>query len=304
MVANGTRTTILISGDLRLSALETPAADGRDDAPVALCLHGFPDDFHSFDELTPVLSAAGFRVVAPMMPGYEPSSQPRNRDYSLPALADHLRLMIDGLGARELHLIGHDWGAMAGQLVAAGEPPGLKSWTDIAIPPAGQILHLARTKPSLALPFWYIALFQLRLFSDWLVSRDDWKLIEVLWRRWSPGWTPPDGALARVKKTLSGPGVRRAALGYYRALFDFVNPRFLEGHRRAALPVKVPSLILAGRRDGCFAPAAFELSVRDQDYPAGVRLAFIEDAGHFLHREKPAQVNELILAHLRAAQAG
>jgi pimeloyl-ACP methyl ester carboxylesterase len=292
----------LQAGALRLSALETPSADGRADAPVALCLHGFPDDFHSFDELAPVLAAAGFRVIAPMMPGYEPSSQPADRDYSVPALADHLRLAIDGLGASELHLIGHDWGAMVGHLIAAGNLPGLKSWTGIAIPPAGRILAVAGAKPSILLPFWYIALFQARGLADWLVSRQDWQFIDLLWRRWSPGWTPPAGALAQVKATLSAPGVRRAALGYYRALFNVLSPRFREGQRRAAQPVPVPSLILAGRRDGCFPAVAFERAINDADYPAGVRLEIIEEAGHFLHREQPALVNELIAAHLRRAR--
>lgn len=298
----GTNRITLAAGSLRLSALETPPDDGRRDAPLVLCLHGFPDDFHSFDELAPVLAAAGFWVIAPLMPGYEPSSQASDRNYSLPALADHLRLAVEGLGAREWHLIGHDWGALSGHLLAAGHPPGLKSWTGIAIPPTGRILSLARSRPSLMLPFWYIALFQIRGLSDWLLSRRDWHLVDRLWRRWSPGWTPPASVLAQVKATLSAPGVRRAALGYYRALFDFLNSRFIEGHRRAALPIRVPSLLLAGRRDGCFHPEAFALAVRPGDYPAGVALEYIEDAGHFLHREKPGQVNELILAHLRRAQ--
>lgn len=107
----------LRAGDLEVTAFETPAAGRRGaghkgPAPVALCLHGFPDNQHSFDDLAPALAAAGFRVIVPVMPGYEPSSQPADGDYSVAALADHLEALIEGLnlGDTPLHLIGHDWG--------------------------------------------------------------------------------------------------------------------------------------------------------------------------------------------------
>jgi len=301
----------LRAGDLEVTAFETPAAGRRGGghkgaAPVALCLHGFPDNPHSFDELAPALAAAGFRVVVPMMPGYEPSSQPADGDYSVAALADHLGALIEGLnlGDTPLHLIGHDWGAVIGHVVAADRPKTLASWTAIAIPPTGRLLATAASAPWILLPFWYIALFQARGLADWLLERHDWRLVEVLWRRWSPGWQAPARALTSVKATLAGPGVKHAALAYYRALFAVLSPRFREGMTRASRRIKVPSLILAGRNDGCFPVGAFTRAVREQDYPAGVRLEIVDGAGHFLHREKPETVNALIVAHLRKAAGG
>ena len=41
--------------------------------------------------------------------------------------------------------------------------------------------------------------------------------VRKLWRVWSPGWQPEPGVLDDVIQTLSQPGVRSAALGYYRA---------------------------------------------------------------------------------------
>ena len=43
------------------------------DAPVAVCLHGFPDTAHGWRKVAPQLAAAGWRVVAPFMRGYAPS---------------------------------------------------------------------------------------------------------------------------------------------------------------------------------------------------------------------------------------
>lgn len=54
----------------------TFSADACGDGPVALCLHGFPDDRHSFRHQLPALARAGRRAIAPTLRGYEPSSQP------------------------------------------------------------------------------------------------------------------------------------------------------------------------------------------------------------------------------------
>ena len=45
-------------GGLRFSAL----ANGE--GPVVLCLHGLPDDLHSFRHQLPVLANAGYRAIS------------------------------------------------------------------------------------------------------------------------------------------------------------------------------------------------------------------------------------------------
>lgn len=44
------------------------------DAPVAVCLHGFPDTAHGWRKVAPQLADAGWPVVAPFTRGYAPSS--------------------------------------------------------------------------------------------------------------------------------------------------------------------------------------------------------------------------------------
>ena len=51
-------------------------ADGPNDGPLALCLHGFPDSAHTWRYLLPELAAAGFHAVAPWMRGYAPTAVP------------------------------------------------------------------------------------------------------------------------------------------------------------------------------------------------------------------------------------
>ena len=43
---------------------------GPDDGPAVLLLHGWPYDIHSYDDVTPRLTAAGYRVIVPYLRGY------------------------------------------------------------------------------------------------------------------------------------------------------------------------------------------------------------------------------------------
>ena len=54
------------AGLLNVAYAEAGPADG----PPVILLHGWPYDIHSFVEVTPMLAAAGFRVLVPYLRGY------------------------------------------------------------------------------------------------------------------------------------------------------------------------------------------------------------------------------------------
>ena len=57
------------AGLLSVGYGEAGPSDGR----AVLLLHGWPYDIHSFGEVTPVLAAAGYRVIVPFVRGYGPT---------------------------------------------------------------------------------------------------------------------------------------------------------------------------------------------------------------------------------------
>jgi pimeloyl-ACP methyl ester carboxylesterase len=63
--------------------------------PLVLCLHGFPDNAHTYDELLPALAAAGFRGVAPFMRGYAPTAPAPDGRYQAVLLAQDALALID-----------------------------------------------------------------------------------------------------------------------------------------------------------------------------------------------------------------
>ncbi len=90
--------------------------------PVIL-LHGFPDSGRLWRNQVPVLAGAGFRVIVPDLRGYGQSDKPGTVDsYSFPALARDVMAVLSDAGVERAHVVGHDWGAALGWVVASLVP--------------------------------------------------------------------------------------------------------------------------------------------------------------------------------------
>ena len=118
----------ILHGELAV-ALFALLVDARrsHEGPVVLMLHGFPDTLHSWQGQLDAFAAAGYRAVAVAMRGYEPGSQPADGDFALEALAGDVSAWIDQLGAGQVHLVGHDWGAAIAGVASALAPGCLPS---------------------------------------------------------------------------------------------------------------------------------------------------------------------------------
>ena len=91
--------------DVRLHYVE--AGDG----PLIVLLHGFPEFWYGWRLQIEPLAAAGFRVVAPDMRGYNLSSRPDSvAAYETDHLTADIRGLIQERGAQSALLVGHDWG--------------------------------------------------------------------------------------------------------------------------------------------------------------------------------------------------
>src|SRR6185295_15682459 len=89
--------------------------------PVVL-LHGWPYDIHSFVDVAPVLSAAGFRVVVPYLRAYGTTrflSAKTRRNGQPTAVALDVVALMDSLKIEKAILAGFDWGARTANIIAA-----------------------------------------------------------------------------------------------------------------------------------------------------------------------------------------
>src|SRR5271165_6168028 len=120
-----------------LRGLSWEPRDAAAGAPIALCLHGFPDTAHGWRLLAPRLAAAGWRVVAPFMRGYAPSTLAAHGSYHVGAQMDDALRVLDGVGptGRDV-VIGHDWGAIAASGLAAMPDSPFRKAVVMSVPPS------------------------------------------------------------------------------------------------------------------------------------------------------------------------
>ena len=270
--------------------------------PLALCLHGFPDTASTWRFLLPALAGAGFHAVAPFMRGYAPTEVPPDGAYQVGALVADAVALHEVLGGdQQAVLIGHDWGAETAYGAAAYAPQRWRRLVTLAVPPAAFDDVLFSDYEQLK-RFFYLFMFRDQAgFAEEVMASEGMAFIDRLWRDWSPGYQPGDH-LAKVKESLREPANLAAALGYYRA----TGPAGTKGQTLAAAgryereqwavgqQAPQPTLYLHGASDGCIGA---ELARRAEHLLApSSEMTVIKDAGHFLHLEKPAEVNEHILA--------
>lgn len=287
----------------RVIDVPTPDVDlvaltwGPDDGPIALCLHGFPDTAHGWRKVAPALVASGYRVVAPFMRGYAPSSIAADGSYHIGALMTDALRVRDAVGGTDRDvLIGHDWGAMAGAgLAAMPNSPFVKA-VIMSVPPAaafrGRVpdaTGLLAEIPRQLLRSWYIAYNQL----PWLPDRSASWMIPRLWRQWSPGYDARED-VDLVRAAIGAPANWLAALTYYRQTMRGSRPpeRYAEMHRHWLRPPTMPTLYLHGADDGC-ASAAYSRWV-ERVLPEGSRVEIVAGAGHFMQLDRSDAVGGLI----------
>jgi pimeloyl-ACP methyl ester carboxylesterase len=274
---------------------------GPPDAPIALCLHGFPDTAYGWRKFAPRLVEAGWRVIAPFMRGYAPSSIPSDGSYHIGALMDDaLRVRSAAGGTAHDVVIGHDWGAIAATGLAAMPDSPFAKAVIMSVPPAAAFqspsripdrARLVAQLPAQLRRSWYIFYFQL----PWLPERSASWVTPRLWRRWSPHYDANED-LRHVDAAIGTPESWRAALGPYRATIRNTRPpkQYAELHRQWILPPQLPSLYLHGSDDGCITSASAHWTKKV--LPPGSDVAIVEHAGHFLQLEQPEKVAELVLS--------
>lgn len=270
---------------------------GEADAPLALCLHGFPDSPWGWRHLLPQLAAAGFRAVAPFQRGYAPTAVPADGLYQSGVLGVDANALHAALGGDDRAvIIGHDWGAAGTWAAAALAPERWSKVVAMAVPSANTVPIAFLNSPQQLKRSWYMFFFQSPL-ADMIVPGNDLAFIDMLWADWSPGYDASED-VAHVKDCLRDPANLAAALGYYRATLGAgkKDPALDAAQAATQAVPSVPTLYMHGRTDGCIGVDVAEMFATMA--PPNVKVHIVEGAGHFLQLERPDEVNRIIVDFL------
>ncbi|MEX2160264.1 MAG: haloalkane dehalogenase [Dehalococcoidia bacterium] len=94
--------------------------EGPRDAEPVLMLHGEPSWCYLYRKMAPIITAAGYRAIAPDLIGFGRSDKPAERaDYTYQRHVDWVTSFVTQLDLRNATLVGQDWGGLIGLRVAA-----------------------------------------------------------------------------------------------------------------------------------------------------------------------------------------
>ena len=241
------------AGELNVSYAEA----GAGDAPAVLLLHGWPYDIHSFEEVTPLLAAKGFRVIVPYLRGYGPTrflSEATFRNGQPAALAKDAINLLDALKIQKAVIAGFDWGARSGDIVAALWPERCKALVSVSGYLIGsQTAGKVPLPPAAELQWWYQYYFATeRGRLGYEKYRHDFA--KLIWQLASPKWAFTDATFDRSAAAFDNPDHVGIVVHNYRWRLGLADgdPQLnaLEERLATAPVVSVPTITLEGDANG------------------------------------------------------
>jgi pimeloyl-ACP methyl ester carboxylesterase len=229
---------------------------GPADALPVVLLHGYPYAPRAFDDVVPIVNAAGFRTIVPYLRGYGPtrfSSADIPRSGEQAALGQDLLELLDALKIRQAVLAGFDWGGRAACVVAALWPERVRGLVTCT---GYQIQDIAGAgkpaDPEQERRHWYQYYFQTERGRKGLTQMRN-ELGRLLWRLWSPGWAFDDTTYLRTAASFDNPDFVDVVIHSYRHRMGNVagDPRYAPLQARlATLPkIGVPTIVIHGAND-------------------------------------------------------
>jgi pimeloyl-ACP methyl ester carboxylesterase len=247
------------------------------EGPAVLLLHGFPDSGDLWRDVTPLLVAAGYRVLAPDLRGFGESDAPvGSRHYRIDRIVADVVALLDTLGdTQPVHVVGHDWGAVVAWRLAIAHPQRVRSNVVISVGHPQEYVHAGLEQKRKGL---YTILWQFRGLAEAWLSRNNFAGM----RSFAHGHPDLDACVLAMSRS----GRLTAGLNWYRA-----NLARLLFERSPAC--QVPTLGIWGSGDPYLVESQMRRSRRRMT--AAWDYVRIDDAGHWLPLEQPHRIAELAL---------
>ena len=271
------------AGGVQLHVAEAGAGD-----PV-VCVHGWPQNWWEWRGLIPGL-AERYRVICPDLRGFGWSEAP-SRGYEKSQFAADIAALLDALELRDVRLIGHDWGGVAGFMLCLERPDLVRQYLALNTAHVWPRIE-GRRLPALR-RFWYQWLISSPLLGQAAVHGLSKLPPDQSWRITgsSRAWDERDtgvflGQFAYRER--SSASVQTYRTFVTKELAELVRGRYREKR------LKMPVLWLHGTDDPVIRPFMLQGTEPHADVP--VRIEMVDGVGHFIADEVPELVLERALA--------
>jgi pimeloyl-ACP methyl ester carboxylesterase len=168
------RTSLVVDG------LELSYLDWGGSGPNIVMLHGITSSAATLWRIGADLSAAGYRVIAPDMPGHGESAV--STAHHIDAIAALIDGFIGALNLEQIILIGHSWGGATALALAGGDHPARERLTRVGLidpllgmDPAWGVERLPAFSADLGRP-------AAELWPELRAANPDWPECDIFWK--------------------------------------------------------------------------------------------------------------------------
>jgi pimeloyl-ACP methyl ester carboxylesterase len=273
---------------------------GPTDGKVAILLHGWPYDIHSFVDVAPLLAARGYRVIVPYVRGCGTTtflSSETVRSGEPGAVAVDVIDLMDALNIEKAVIGGYDWGGRTADIVAAIWPERCRALVSVSgyllSSPASNELPLP---PAAEYQWWYQFYFATaRGELGYDKYRHDFG--KLIWKIASPKWAFDDATFDRTAAAFENPDYVKIVVNNYRYRLGLVPAEKqyeeLEARCNARPPIAVPTITMEGDANG--APHAPPNAYRGTFTGTYEHRLITGGVGHNLPQEAPQAFAQAII---------
>jgi pimeloyl-ACP methyl ester carboxylesterase len=283
------------AGVLNVGYVETGPPDGT----VVILLHGWPYDIHSFSDVAPLLTIAGYRVIIPYLRGYGTTrflSGKTFRNGQQSALAVDTIHLMDALKIKKATIAGFDWGARTANIIAALWPERCNAMVSVS----GYLIGNPENNkmplpPNAELEWWYQYYFATERGR---IGYDKYRhdFAKLIWKLGSPKWNFSDEIFDRSATALNNPDHVSIVIHNYRWRLGLAEgePKYSDFERRLAETplITVPSITLEGNANGAPHP---DSSIYAKKFTGKYSHRLLKGIGHNLPQEAPKDFADAII---------
>ncbi len=242
--------------------------------PLVVMIHGIPEFWYSWRHQIEALSKQ-YQVVAIDQRGFNESGKPASKDgYRVERLVEDVAALIRHLGREQAVIVGHDAGAWVAWHFAALHPELTSRLVILSVPHPNALREELAEHGEQHRASGYARTMQ----------KEDAK---PMFRPWQIGLL-----LDRLALPLYLLADRKTDANAITAFYQFNYPREPYALDETLPLIEAPTLVIHGQRDRFLLASGHEHNARWLKHePKTVML----DADHFVHQEKPDEVNRIIL---------
>lgn len=237
--------------------------DGPAGGPVVVLLHGWPYDIHSYVDVVPLLTKAGYRTIVPYLRGFGTTtflSAATFRNGQQSVFAFDVLALMDALNIGTAIVAGFDWGARTAAIMAALWPDRCKALVSVS----GYLIGNQESgkkplPPKAELLWWYQFYFATDRGKEGY-GKNRAEFAKLIWQMASPTWKFDDATFNITASSLNNPDHVDIVIHNYRWRLGISagDDKYEEFETRLAQApiISVPTITIEGDANGAPHPDA------------------------------------------------